>query len=239
MKLRTFIIAVLLVVSIFCIYSFYPGCLKGKGDPIEKTIQLDLFEEVELSSSIPVFIKQGANQEIRIIGQSNLISNLNTNIKGKTWKVDFDKCVRKRDKFEVHITSPLISSIEINGSGDLYYNFDKEQSDLDIEISGSGNIHAGVNVKKLESEINGSGDIFLSGVAKKQEIEISGSGKVEAFECNSEDVDIEISGSGEVRVKATNSLQVEIAGSGDVYYKGNPKTINQKNKGSGKVIQVD
>jgi len=239
MKFRTLVLATLLIVSILCIYSFFPGCINGKGDLVEKTIQLESFEEVELSSSIPVYIKQGAKQEIRIIGQSNLISNLNTDVKRRTWKAKFDKCVRKRDKFEVHITSPLITSIEINGSGDIYFNSDKEQSDLEFEISGSGNIHANVKVKELESEINGSGDIFLSGVVKKQEINISGSGKVEAFECISEDIEVDISGSGEVRVNSTKSLDVEISGSGDVYYKGNPKNIVQENKGSGKVIQVD
>ena len=48
---------------------------------------------------------------------------------------------------------------------------------------------------------------------------------------------IKTNGSGDAKLFASESLEIKINGSGDIDYSGNPKTMNSKINGSGKISQ--
>jgi hypothetical protein len=223
-----------------------------------ETILLDNFSGIDLSISANVTLHQGPVQEVKVTAASNIIENLQRDVKNGVWDIKFEDCVRKTGKMEIDITLPSLKSARISGSGDIEGSdlFEGENS-LELDITGSGDISLNVNAVNVSADIAGSGDITLatqatavksnisgsgklnfSGNCTSNDATISGSGNLNAFDLLAETADIRISGSGNANISVSNSLIARISGSGDINYKGTP-TVDADISGSGRISHVD
>ena len=75
------------------------------------------------------------------------------------------------------------------------------------------------------------------GSADNFQVNIYASGSVKSFGFAAQQTVVNIEGSGNAEVTVLQNLNATIKGSGNVYYKGNPASINSKITGSGQVIK--
>lgn len=113
----------------------------------------------------------------------------------------------------VAIVLPNIAAISIQGSADVTL-FDLEQDELELKVSGSGDIEASGKVQHLEIDIAGSGDVDVRELVAQQ-------------------ADISVAGSGDVDAMVKQAVRVRITGSGDVQICGNPIQRDIRVSGSG------
>lgn len=232
---------VLILVVIFCVSTiqtidaqkrWWAGSLSGKGPVVEQELELGAFERISLSISADVYLQQGAEQQIMVRGQENIIQNLITDIQDKTWRIRFDRPIRRSQGLKIFITLPYLSGAKVSGSGNVESEDAWKAASFYAGVSGSGNIQLLVETEDLSSKISGSGNINLGGSSKTYEVQITGSGNVKAEELVAEQCQVRISGSGDARVAVREQLNVRISGSGDVLYTGRPR-VNSKISGSG------
>jgi hypothetical protein len=211
------------------------SCVRGKGDVVTQTVQLDPFSGIDNSISADVYIKHAPVQSVEISAQQNIIDHIKLGVSDGIWKIKFDKNnVTHFEPVTIYISVPNLSSLIISGSGNIYMtNTFDSCGTVDLNISGSGNIDAYLNsISKTYSTISGSGNINLSGNSPDQDISISGSGNIHAFPFHTMNTVVTISGSGLCEVTADSTLNVTISGSGNVYYKGHPDiTVNTSGSG--------
>ena len=230
----TFLMAFLAISLTYAQKSWGSG-ISGQGPTVERTLNVSPFTGVGLAFSGDVFIKQGSTQSVKVVGQQNIIDNIDTEVKNGHWNIGFKKSVKKMSTLKVYITIPNLTKAVLSGSGNLSTDGQfNNVGELPVSLSGSGNINLTIDAKRVVSKISGSGNIKLSGSAGSHEIGISGSGNVNAFDLNSGECDVRISGSGNCRVDVKSNLDVRISGSGDVAYKGSPR-VNSRISGSGNV----
>ena len=210
--------------------------IRGEGPTVTKTMQLDKFHAVSLGFSGNVYLKQGNTQSVEVEGEQNIIDNIKTSVRDGLWKINFDRPVRKHEPVNIYITIPKITKAHLSGSGDLVSKGTfTGLEDLELSISGSGDIKFAAEAGAISARISGSGDIDLSGQAKMVNLKVSGSGDIEAYDLKAQDCSVQISGSGNCQITAEEMLEVRVSGSGDVYYKGRPR-INSKISGSGDLV---
>ena len=214
------------------------GCVNGQGPVVTETLNLPSFSGVELNMSARVFIKQGPEQEVTIEAQENIIDEIDRNVSNDVWEIDVDGCIRDHSNITVFITMPDIRSLKISGSGEMISENVLIVNDIEMNISGSGDMDIALEADDIDSRISGSGTIRLEGIADELDLEISGSGDYKAFDLESRIAFVEIRGSGDAELTVTDELNVSIAGSGDVFYKGNP-SLNVQISGSGQVIDAN
>jgi len=213
--------------------------ISGEGSVVTKNLDLDNFTGFELSISANVELTRGSTQAVKVVGQQNIIDNIETDVHNGFWNISFDQNVSRYDELKIYITLPTIDKAYISGSGNITSESTFTGLDeLDLSISGSGDIEMGAEAQALSCSISGSGDIEVGGRSQTLDVSISGSGDVRANNLVAETVKIGIAGSGDCKVHATSSLKVDIVGSGDVYYKGSPN-VNSKVVGSGDVIAAN
>lgn len=221
----------------------FTSCIKVKGEGPTVTEQraADNFRTIRCAISGEVYVRQDSFYRVEVRGQKNILDILNTSVSGGELKIDFDhnKIIGRHDKVEIYISCPNIEGLSVSGSGNITVMNKIVASELDLNISGSGNISlTEVNTNRLNTKISGSGDIdVLNGWATTTSSTISGSGGITMSGITSDYADIKISGSGDSRVNVKELLDINISGSGDVYYLGNPR-INQRISGSGKVHRL-
>lgn len=214
-------------------------CVKGSGEKVVQEIPMESFDAIELSIGADVELTQGERQYVEIEGQQDIIDNIKLDVTNGVWKIKHKKCVLTHKDVTIRITLPELTSVKISGSGDVITtNTFTGLDDLDLKISGSGDMDVAAEANTLDLKISGSGNIDLYGFANAQSIDVSGSGDINSFEFPVSSCDIDIHGSGNCEVTVESNLDVKISGSGDVYYKGNP-AIDVQMSGSGNLINAN
>lgn len=214
-------------------------CKKAKGAAVTETIELPPIDGIDLSVAANVNLTYGEAQSITVTAQQEVLDELERDVRGTTWYIHFDNCINNYKDFTIDITMPELTKIDISGSGDVYTtNTFVEQGNLELAISGSGDLDLAFEGGDIDSRISGSGDVKLEGTATSISQRVSGSGSLEAFDMPCQTADFNVSGSGSAEVTVSESLDVKISGSGSVSYKGEP-ALNVEISGSGEVINAN
>lgn len=184
-----------------------------------ETRNLASFKELVISGSADVVIVKGAEYKAVIEDDASNMNQLLTNVSNGTLSIKIaSKYNFKKGTPKITIYMPeALTEIVVSGSAHVVSKGNFQYSDLEIALSGSGQIE-------------------LSGTAKDIELSISGSAHADLSGIQTEEAEVSISGSGKVKLHVTKELEVSISGSGTVEYKGNPTNIEKHISGSGKVI---
>ena len=104
-----------------------------------------------------------------------------------------------------------------------------------MSLSGSGDVVLDVNTQSVSGKVSGSGDLTLRGTTNTLKASVAGSGDFHGFDLKSVNTDVSVNGSGDATVYCSGELKARVSGSGDIEYRGNPKTKDTKVSGSGSI----
>lgn len=238
-------VAVLLLATVTLTSCFTENnCKQGAGGIITRTISIPSFTGIDFQEAGEVIITQGATQEIVAVGHANVVDELSREVYNGEWDIELDHGCYDDYDLTIYITVPDLNEVHLSGAGHITVNnFDNQEEDLDIAISGSGSISLSQfnGPENMAVRISGSGTISANGnipTMKSLDIKISGSGNYWGFPISADHCTISIPGSGNCQVVANQTLDVKISGSGSVYYKGHP-TVTSDISGSGSVVDAN
>jgi len=244
---------------------------------------LDKFTQIDQGATANVYLRQGSPQKVEVEAKQDVLGNLLTEVSNGKLKISMKTQSGKwiwynSNSCNIYITAENIDAIDVSGSGNLTVltpltgtNLALKVSgsgdlkaelaltgDLDLGVSGSGDVSVKGKFRNLKGavsgsgdveltadvssraviDISGSGDIRLSGKAAVLEAGISGSGDLSADQFEADSGKVRISGSGDAQVFVKNDLDASTSGSGDITYKGNPTRVSTHNSGSGSVNKM-
>jgi hypothetical protein len=185
-----------------------------------------------------VYITQADQTSVRVEGDENLLPYIEVLQNGD------EVVIRNRNGYNlesshglsVHISAPAFQNISLSGAGDIEsMNKLSGSENLDLELSGAGNIKMEVDVPKLKASVSGAGSIYIHGQTKDAELSVSGAGSAHCYDLMSESTRIDVSGVGSGEVYASVHLDAQVNGVGSVHYKGNPATVTQHVSGVGSI----
>lgn len=213
-------------------------CVSGTGASHQNTITMDPFDAIAVEGAIDVIVTKGDHQEVSIEGQSELIELVNTKVAGGKWHITTSKCYMTNAPFVVHVVTPMLSSITVEGSSSVHSADVFGSGNTSLSTTGSGDIEVeGINEKTLNIEVTGSGSISVRGTCTDLDGSLSGSGDLLAKELTANAAKLSVEGSGSATITAITSLEATVMGSGDVQYGGKP-TVNAQVEGSGSVTPL-
>lgn len=214
------------------------NCINGNGPVISEELFVSPFDGIELQLSASVSIRQGPTQRITVEGSSDVIDRLDLRVRNGILFIDLDRCIRNLRDLRFFITIPSITYLSIAGSGEIVSENFLLVDDIELFISGSGDMDLGLEADEVFASISGAGTILLEGVANDTDLEISGSGDYLTFGLETLTSSVRIRGSGSAEVLVREALFVNISGSGDVLYRGLP-ILDVNISGSGAVINAN
>jgi hypothetical protein len=225
----------------------------------KETRNVSEFTSVNFGVPGTVTVKQGSTHSVVLEGDPEVLAHVKTEVKGGRLNMVPEENWRswKSRQVTAHITMKTVDGLGVSGSGTLTADGTIRTDDIDLWVSGSGDMNIQVEATgemearvsgsgkmtvrgscaELEGSVGGSGDLSLNvGKAKDAEFEIAGSGNIRAS--GSADVaEINISGSGKLRGAdfSTRVARVRITGSGDVEIAASEE-IDAQITGSGTVL---
>ncbi len=211
----------------------------GKRGSENRSIAGD-FQNLQVSGSWTVQLRQGNSQAVTVEGDDNLLQYIETKLEGRTLHIQPKKGYRLSFKEKAVVTVNFVDlrSVSLGGSNNLDANSLKTDR-FEFNLGGGGTAKfENMDVKRFSANIGGSGSVHAKGKAEVQTFNIGGSGTVRTEGLEGDKVSVNIGGSGSLRVWAKSSLDVSVAGSGSVAYKGDPK-ISRSIVGSGSVRKLE
>jgi hypothetical protein len=223
--------AALFLVIISLVYGF------SAGQTVKEIRDLKGFTSVGFGIAGNLYVNIGPQFKVELEGDKDDIDEVVTEISGDRLQIKRDNWrFQFREKVNIYVTMPEMEGLGISGSGKAEILDGVKAEDLDLSVSGSGNLFtADLSVENLDCSISGSGNIKLGGGnASDAEVSISGSGNFNGERTKCETMEVHVSGSGNCVCQVTGSLEAGVSGSGNVTYTGNPK-IDARVSGSGRV----
>ena len=242
----------------FSLVVFLSSCTytTGEGPVVEKGFAMEHFQSVELEGSFDVTIEQGAQQNVVVAGNENIIDKLKLDVMDGVLYLSMEEGSYLNYELEVRLTVPVIKNVVLEGSGDIKMGTFVGLNNLTLSLDGSGDIDSdgplevkgitNINLEgsgdvdiilkavEVDVQLEGSGDIDLAGSTEKLKVVLDGSGDISAYKLESLNCDAFLEGSGNIKVYASQNLKATLDGSGDIDYKGDPK-VEASIDGSGSI----
>jgi hypothetical protein len=235
-------------------------CESGVGERVTEVRTLSAFDKMVINLPGDVYLHRDEEFRVEVTAQENIMDFILTESSTEGMlDIHNDQCLDNYKTIRLDVYLPVLTMLEIHGSGDVYSEeaFGDAGEQLAINIKGSGNVEliadarnvlvdimgAGdvtlrTNAKNVSTMIEGSGDVLLRGEASRHSLRVDGTGNAKAFEMLTGETQIVINGSGDCEVNVADKLGVDIRGSGNVFYKGNP-TLDVTITGTGEVSHVE
>jgi len=239
--MKIFLAAFFLIAAFISCENPFNKTIRGNGNVTTSQRNLSSFKNIRCAGSYDVELTQGNSSSVKIETDENIQTYIVTDINSDELSIHTqqDINIHPSNKIKLYITTDKLEEFKLTGSGNVSTTNKFTGGDhLDLDISGSGNIHFDVNTPAINSSISGTGDIYITGETRDSKINIAGSGNYHAEDLKAENATVKIAGSGDARLFADSTLDINIAGIGNVYYKGNA-SITQSVAGSGKIKKIE
>lgn len=239
--MRSSLLSIVLLTAVSTSHSscMFPRCVSGSGDAVRKAVSVDAFHGIIVQGPMDVQLRKGNTQIVEVEAQPNIAALLVTEVKNGVWTINTKDCFKTDKAFIIHITTPSVDRVSVQGSGDVKGVDGFTPLSLEVDVQGSGGIDLIVDTKRVNATVQGSGNIGLKGTCGVLEASVQGSGDIDAIELLATNAEAEVAGSGDIGVQASENLRVVIAGSGDVKYRGKPAKLDKSISGSGELRQVE
>lgn len=236
----------LITLSIIVLFStqiqaqWWGKSIKGNGEVTteNRTTQGD-YDEISVAGFFNVTLVKGAEGNLTIEGESNLLQHVITEVDGDRLIIKVEKKQNLKPSWgkDIRITVPFedLSKISLSGSGEIMSKDVIKARDFSVSVSGSGDINLEVESQTTDSRVTGSGDLVLTGNTKEHNASVTGSGDLEAGRFKADTVDAKVTGSGDIRISCEKAIRARVTGSGDIEYVGNPQKQDTKVSGSGDI----
>jgi hypothetical protein len=207
-----------------------------------ETRKVDDFSYISFGINGDLTIIQGNKNEVILEGDPEDLEKIETVVSGSKLRIKTEggswSWWDNMGKIKATVTLKEFTGLSVSGSGKAASEGSLRGDNIDLGVSGSGNIELNLEANDIDCGISGSGSIYLNGSGKTGSLSISGSGKLDAVDYEIETISISISGSGDASVFATKEIDSRISGSGTVRYKGDPDKISNRASGSGKLKKM-
>jgi hypothetical protein len=237
---------------IFCFiaFPFLHSCLfinykeiKGNYTILNEKMVIDDYDEIVLDVPAKVIYQQISQEEpfLQVSVDENIFPSLEIYVKDNRLIItqNNDSSLNPT-QFKIYTNSKNLCKIEVKGSGDIFMEKAVNAQDMEIRISGSGDVKTdSLYCENLKLKIAGAGDVEIKGAATHATFSISGAGDIKAFDYLVQNLNCNISGAGNVEASVYKSLDVSISGSGNVEYKGNPELVTTTISGSGDIRKAN
>lgn len=214
-------------------------CIEDSGIHSSRESVVKPFDEIKLEGPIKLILRQDSSFKVEVGADSNIINLVKADVSGHELRLKLDGS-KYCGKDSVIITAGIgdLKKLNVNGAGKVYTSSLINVNDLEMKISGAAKLTLDMNAGKLTTNSEGTASINLTGQAGIHQLKSEGVVELTAFGFVTGVYDLNLTGVAKLKINVLNDLKVKSSGSAEIYYKGNPKNVDQKKSGTAKLEKV-
>ena len=216
---------------LLCLLSIFLSCEK---EIINKSrfVELEPFDQIELNDAFELFITEGNNYSIEIVGDEKVIEYVDLQVENNLLTIENKRKTKwvspKKNKINIYVTSLPLNLITAAEGCNIQTLNPITSMEFGLVLTGKSN--------QANLELNGNtfyywnnfptgGKLTLSGRTEKLKIWNFALMSVDARELISKQALIENSSKGDCQVTVLNKLEYSISGEGNIHLYGEPLEI--------------
>ncbi len=238
MKQKIQILASLILIfaaSTSCI--FMGPSIKGNGKVVTEVRKTDDFDKIEASRGVNVYLTQGTDKEVVVKADENLLEGIKTKVEDNVLKIYSTERVRNAASFKVFVTNPEFSKISTSSGSNVFSEGVIKSDNLELSGSSGSNMKLKIDVEKCTASVSSGSNIKLRGRAGSFSGKASSGANLLAEKLVASKCTAKASSGANVWITAETDFDGHAGSGGNVFYSGNPKTVNTKESSGGNVIK--
>ena len=188
---------------------------------------IESFKEININGTADVYLSN--SDEASISAKSDEFRLMNYSVKDGVLELNTGAV----DAIYVNLTA--LTSIQTNGSANIYSSDTLKGDQLNILSNGTGNLNLITKYSIISANINGATNVKLSGDAEQLNANVTGTGSLKAYKLKVNNSIVTITGAGNAQVNVSNKLSGSISGTGTLYHRGDPKELEVEVSGAGEI----
>lgn len=216
------------------------GCESGSGNQVTEERKVVDFSKIKISGAYTLILKQdSAPSVLKITADDNLLKDIQTNVRNGKMEIKMKGNYCNSGPIRIYANVRQLTAIDGSGANQISSEGVINTKDFELQLSGANKVTLELNASVIRTKGSGSTEINLSGQAGEHWVELNGSGDLNALNLVTGKYHIETSGSSHCKINVLNELSVRTSGSGNVEYRGNPKSVNNSQSGSSSVTKIE
>ncbi len=211
----------------------------GDGNIEETQTNVGPFDRINIGGNFDVLLIPSDMNSVMIRGDENLMKYINVEVHNESLNINTIHNLKSSEGIDITINYTTLKGIFSTGTSKITHNNALKTHELTIDLSGTGSIEMEVSADTTDVTMTGAGLVKLSGQTTHLEATLSGAGGLIAEDLVSQNCYISLSGVGGASVNVTEKLDANISGIGGISYSGNPKVMEKRITGLGKITASD
>jgi hypothetical protein len=233
--MKKFIFAGLALLSVVAGYS-------QSGDNNMQKRKVPSFSGVDVSGGIDLYLSSGPESVSVNATSTDVRDHIITEVIDGILRIHLEKNWNAgwgNAKMKAYVSISNLKYLEASGGGDIYLQNMISADDLDVHLSGGGNIKGKINAGRLNIKQSGGSSVDLTGNVKDLNVDASGGGNLKGYDLITDIASIHASGGSDTELTVNKELRVVASGGSDVSYKGKAVVISIKSSGGGSLTHKD
>lgn len=193
------------------------------------------FNSIDVCCGIQVLLTEGSSSSVTVEANSNIISDVKTEVKGRTLNISFNNQRNKNNKGKivVHVTAKDIEKLDSGSGSKIEGTNTINAGNIKLNVNSAGQINLDLKANDVVCNGNSAGTITLRGeaVSVKASNNSASSFNLKGFQTTNADISTNSGASVDITVKS--EIKAHANSGAHVRYYGNPsKTDISSNSGA-------
>lgn len=216
-------------------------CVEDLGIHSMREVTVKPYDEINVSGPIKLILRQDSSFNVKTEADSSIIDKVRASVSGSKLELTLN-AEQYCGKDSIIISAGIgdLKKLEASGATRIYTSSSINVNELELKLSGATKVRMDLNAGKLiTNNMDGAANINLSGQAGVHKVISTGTIDLDAFGFVTGVYDLDIEGVGKIKINALNELKIKTKGATEIYYKGSPKNIQEKQSGTYKLQKVN
>ena len=215
------------------------GQVRGNGNVEKQERTVGSFSGVSVRSGIDLIIKQGDRSAVVIETDENLQQYVVTEVESGILNIYIKQNTRimKRSAMDAYVTVDQLDRLKVSGGGDVQSQGQISTDDIDMAVSGGGDLQFDLKANRVKCAVSGGGDVGLEASVGELQAAISGGGDLHC-EGDIGMLELSMSGGGDAKIAggdAAEGVMASMSGGGDLILEMKCEKIKVSSAGGGDV----
>ena len=201
---------------------------KGNGIVTTETREVTSdFTVVSASEGLNVYVTDGAQFEITVEADENIIDLIATDINNGRLRIHAIENIGRATK-KIYVTLPEVDGLKSSSGAHLSSENLISTDKLEIDASSGANINVEMMAEEVEIDASSGANLNLRGDADKVYVDASSGANINAKKLISKICQAEASSGGNLSVNVSESLTADASSGGNISYSGEAQVTKKK-----------
>lgn len=214
--------------------------LAGNSEETQ-TRKVDGFNAIKVSTGIDLYLTMGAEEEVKIVADDEIIDEIKTEVKDGTLHI----YMKQNNWFnwggnksrKAYVTVKVLEKLHASSGSDVKTENTIKGESLEVKASSGSDVELDVYYKNFSVDTSSGSDARLSGKTKTFKAEASSGSDIKANDLEAQICKVRASSGSDISVNVTDELYARASSGGDIRYSGNPQIRDIDESSGGDVRQ--